>query len=140
MKDGVNLFVGDKYGGLFEIVLYYIGGIIKYVCVLNVIINLFINFYKCLVFYYEVLVMLVYFVCNCLVFICILVVLSLKVCCIEVCFLDLVVNLYLVFVVMLMVGFDGIKNKIYLGEVMDKDLYDLLVEEVVEILKVVELL
>lgn len=136
-KNGVNLFVGDKYVGLFEQVLYYIGGVIKYVKVINVLVNLIINFYKCLVLGYEVLVMLVYFVCNCFVFICILVVFFLKVCCIEVCFLDLVVNLYLCFVVLLMVGFDGIKNKIYLGEVMDKNLYDLLLEEVKEILQVV---
>ncbi|MBO0217381.1 glutamine synthetase, partial [Vibrio sp. Vb2880] len=29
-KDGVNLFAGDKYGGLSEMALYYTGGIIKH--------------------------------------------------------------------------------------------------------------
>lgn len=136
VKDGKNLFVGDEYVGLFKEVLYYIGGIIKYVCVINVFINVFINLYKCLVFGFEVFVMLVYLVCNCLVFICIFWVSGFKVCCVEVCFLDFIVNLYLGFVVMLMVGFDGIKNKIYFGDVVDKDLYDLLVEEVKVILMV----
>ena len=34
-KNGVNLFAGDKYGGLSEMALYYIGGIIKHVRALN---------------------------------------------------------------------------------------------------------
>lgn len=135
-KDGKNIFVGEGYVGLFEIVLYFIGGIIKYGKVLNGFINFLINFYKCLVLGFEVLVMLVYLVCNCFVLICIFYVFSLKVCCIEVCFLDLVVNFYLVFVVLLMVGLDGIQNKIYFGDVVDKNLYDLLLEEVKEILQV----
>lgn len=133
-KDGQNLFVGNGYVGLLELVLFYIGGIIKYVCVLNVIMNLMMNLYKCLVLYFEVLVKFVYLVCNCLVLICILYVLNLKGCCIEMCFLDLMVNLYLLFLVLMMVGFDGIQNKIYLGEVVDKNLYDLLLEEDVKIL------
>jgi glutamine synthetase len=29
-KDGKALFAGDKYGGLSDIALYYIGGIIKH--------------------------------------------------------------------------------------------------------------
>lgn len=107
-KDGKNLFVGDEYVGFLEMVFYFIGGVIKYVCVLNVIMNFFINLYKCLVLYFEVLIMLVYLVCNCFVFICIFYVFSLKGKCIEVCFLDLMMNLYLGFVVLLMVGFDGI--------------------------------
>lgn len=139
-KDGKNVFMGDKYVGLFEIVFYYIGGIIKYVKVLNVFINLLINLYKCLVFGFEVFVLFVYFVSNCLVLICILVVISLKVICVEVCFLDLLVNLYLCFVVLLMVGFDGVINKIYLGDVMDKNFYDLLLEELKGIFVVVSLL
>lgn len=114
--------------------LYFIGGILKYVKVLNVLMNLVINSYKCLIFGFEVLVLCVYLVCNCLGCVCILWMELLKVKCVEVCFFDLVVNFYLVFVVLLMVGLDGIKNKIDLGLVLDKDLYDLLLEELVEIL------
>ena len=29
-KDGTNLFAGDKYGGLSQMALWYIGGIIKH--------------------------------------------------------------------------------------------------------------
>lgn len=136
-KNGVNLFVGDKYVGLFEQALYYIGGVIKYVKAINVLVNSIINFYKRLVSGYEVSVMLVYFARNRFAFIRISVVFFSKVRRIEVRFSDSVVNSYLCFVVLLMVGFDGIKNKIYSGEVMDKNLYDLSLEEAKEILQVV---
>lgn len=139
-KDGKLLFVGDKYVDLLDEVLYFIGGILKYVKVLNVFINLLINLYKCLILGFEVLVLCVYLVCNCLGCVCIFWIELLKVKCVEVCFLDLLVNLYLCFVVLLMVGLDGIKNKIDLGVVLDKDLYDLLLEELVEILIVCVLL
>ncbi len=34
-KNGVNLFAGDKYAGLSEQALYYIGGVIKHAKAIN---------------------------------------------------------------------------------------------------------
>lgn len=45
----------------------------KYVYNYIVIINLIVNFYKCLVLGYEVLVYIVWVGCNCLLFICVFV-------------------------------------------------------------------
>jgi len=132
-KDGDLLFYDEcGYGGLFDIVWWYIGGLFKYVLFLLVFINLMVNFYYCFVFGYEVLVNFVYLVCNCLVCVCILIIgLNLKVKCIEFCVFDFLSNFYLVFLVMFMVGFDGICNCIELLELIDKDFYELFLEEYV---------
>ncbi|ENI4130190.1 glutamate--ammonia ligase [Vibrio fluvialis] len=137
-KDGVNLFAGDKYGGLSEMAIYYIGGIIKHARALNALTNPSTNSYKRLVPHYEAPVMLAYSARNRSASIRIPVVPSPKARRIEVRFPDPAANPYLAFAAMLMAGLDGIKNKIHPGEAMDKDLYDLPSEEAAEIPKVAE--
>ena len=132
-KGGVNLFAGDKYGGLSEMALYYIGGIIKLARALNAFTNPTTNSYKRLVPGFEAPVMLAYSARNRSASIRIPVVASTKARRIEVRFPDPAANPYLAFAAQLMAGLDGIINKIHPGDAMDKNLYDLPPEEAKEI-------
>jgi glutamine synthetase len=132
-KDGVNLFAGDKYAGLSELALYYIGGIIKHAKALNAFTNPSTNSYKRLVPHFEAPVMLAYSARNRSASIRIPLVPSAKARRIECRFPDPAANPYLAFAAQLMAGIDGIQNKIHPGDAMDKDLYDLPAEEAANI-------
>ncbi len=128
-KGGNNIFAGDKYGGLSEEALFYIGGIIKHARSLNAFTNASTNSYKRLVPGFEAPVMLAYSARNRSASIRIPWVASPKGRRIEVRFPDPTANPYLAFSAMMMAGLDGIQNKIHPGDAMDKDLYDLPAEE-----------
>jgi len=132
-KDGQNLFAGNKYGGLSDVALYYIGGIFKHARALNALTNPSTNSYKRLVPGFEAPVMLAYSANNRSASIRIPHVANPKGRRIEVRFPDPMANPYLAFSAMMMAGLDGIMNKIHPGDAMDKDLYDLPKEEALAI-------
>jgi glutamine synthetase len=135
-KGGKNLFTGDKYAGLSDEALFYIGGIIKHAKALNALTNPGTNSYKRLVPGFEAPVMLAYSARNRSASIRIPFVSNPKARRIEVRFPDPSSNPYLAFAAMMMAGLDGIQNKIHPGDPMDKNLYDLPPEEEKEIPKV----
>ena len=135
-KEGENQFTGDKYGGLSETALYYIGGIIKHAKAINAFTNGSTNSYKRLVPGFEAPVLLAYSARNRSASIRIPWISNPRARRIEVRFPDSTGNPYFAFSAMLMAGLDGILNKIHPGDAMDKDLYDLPPEEERDIAKV----
>jgi glutamine synthetase len=124
-KGGKPVFAGDKYAGLSQTCLYYIGGIIKHAKALNAFTNPSTNSYKRLVPGYEAPVLLAYSARNRSASCRIPWTNSPKAKRVEVRFPDPTANPYLAFAALLMAGLDGIANKIDPGAAMDKDLYDL---------------
>lgn len=128
-KGGNNLFAGDKYGGLSQEALYYIGGIFKHARALNAFTNSATNSYKRLVPGFEAPTLLAYSARNRSASCRIPWVASPKARRLEVRFPDSCGNPYFTFASMMMAGLDGIQNKIDPGGPLDKDLYDLEPEE-----------
>ena len=128
-KEGENLFSGDGYGGLSDMALYYIGGLIQHAKAINAFANPATNSYKRLVPGFEAPTILAYSARNRSASIRIPYESNPKGRRIEVRFPDSMANPYLAFSALMLAGLDGIKNKTHPGEAMDKDLYDLPPEE-----------
>lgn len=135
-KGSKNLFSGNEYGGLSEMALYYIGGVIEHAHAINAFANASTNSYKRLVPGFEAPVMLAYSARNRSASVRIPYVSNPKARRIEVRFPDPTGNPYFTFAALMMAGLDGIKNKTHPGDAMDKDLYDLPPEEEADIPKV----
>jgi glutamine synthetase len=129
-KDGKPLFAGNRYAGLSDMAMHYMGGILKHSQSLAAITNPTTNSYKRLVPGFEAPVNLAYSARNRSASIRIpMYSPSPKAKRIEVRYPDPSCNPYLAFAAMLMAGIDGIENRIDPGEALDKDLYDLPPEE-----------
>ena len=128
-KDGRNLFTGDKYGGLSDLALHYIAGIFKHARALNAFTNSSTNSYKRLVPGFEAPVLLAYSARNRSASCRIPWVANPQARRVEVRFPDSCGNPYFMFAAMMMAGLDGIQNRLDPGEPLEKDLYDLTIEE-----------
>jgi glutamine synthetase len=133
-KDGQPLFAGDRYAGLSEMALYYIGGILKHAPALLAFTNPTTNSYKRLVPGFEAPVNLAYSQGNRSASVRIpLSGTNPKAKRLEFRCPDATSNPYLAFAAMLCAGIDGIKNQIHPGEPLDVDIYDLSPEELAKI-------
>jgi glutamine synthetase len=132
-KGNTALFSGNKYAGLSDTALHYIGGILKHAKAINGLTNGITNSYKRLIPGFEAPVLLVYSARNRSASCRIPIVTNKKATRCEVRFPDAASNPYLSFAAMLMAGIDGIKNKIDPGKPLDKDLYALSESEVKKI-------
>lgn len=130
---GKPLFAGDKYAGLSDTALHYIGGIIKHAKALNAFTNPSTNSYKRLVPGYEAPVLLAYSARNRSASCRIPFGNSPKAKRVEVRFPDPTANPYLAFAAMLMAGLDGVQNKIDPGKAMDANLYELPADELAKV-------
>jgi glutamine synthetase len=129
-KEGKPLFAGDGYGGMSELAMFYIGGILKHARALAAITNPTLNSYRRIVPGFEAPVNLAYSARNRSAAVRIPVTHSSpKAKRIEVRFPDPSANPYLCFTALMMAGLDGIENKIHPGDPLDKDIYGLSPEE-----------
>ncbi|MFQ5735495.1 MAG: type I glutamate--ammonia ligase [Thermodesulfobacteriota bacterium] len=130
-KGGKPLFAGNGYGGMSELALHYIGGILKHAKALNAFCNPSTNSYRRLVPGFEAPINLAYSSRNRSASVRLpMYSPSPKAKRIEVRFPDPSCNGYLAFSAMLMAGLDGIQNKINPGDPLDKDIYGLSPEEI----------
>ena len=133
-KNGEPLFAGDKYAGLSEMALHYIGGILKHAPALAALTSPTTNSYRRLVPGYEAPTRLAYSrrnrsaACRIPMYSQ-----SPKAKRVEVRFPDPSCNPYLAFSAMLLAGLDGIQNRIDPGEPLDKDIYDMSPEQLANV-------
>jgi len=129
-KGNTALFSGDKYAGLSDTALHYIGGILKHAKAINAFANSTTNSYKRLIPGFEAPVLLAYSARNRSASCRIPITMDKKAARCEIRFPDAAGNPYLTFASMLMAGIDGIKNKINPGKPSDQDLYAMPEDEV----------
>jgi glutamine synthetase len=133
-KDDDPVFAGGGYAGLSDTALYAIGGLLKHASALLAFTNPTTNSYKRLVPGFEAPVNLAYSQRNRSAAVRIpMYSASPKAKRIEFRCPDPSCNPYLAFSAMLMAVIDGIQNKIDPGEPLDKDIYDLTPEELVDV-------
>ncbi len=135
-KAGKPLFAGEKYAGLSDTALFYMGGVLKHARALAAICNPTTNSYKRLVPGFEAPVNLAYSSRNRSAAIRIpMYSPSPKAKRIEFRSPDPSCNPYLAFAAMLMAGLDGVENRIDPGDPLDKDIYGLSPEELKDVPK-----
>ncbi|MCE3010291.1 MAG: type I glutamate--ammonia ligase [Proteobacteria bacterium] len=133
-KGGQNLFAGNKYAGLSEFAIHYIGGILKHAPALCGIINPTTNSYKRLVPGFEAPIKLAYSFKNRSAAVRIPNTgANPKAKRIEFRTPDPSANIYLAQAALLMAGLDGVINKIHPGDALDKDIYGLSPEEAAKV-------
>ncbi|OGQ06251.1 MAG: type I glutamate--ammonia ligase [Deltaproteobacteria bacterium RIFCSPLOWO2_01_FULL_45_74] len=129
-KNNTNLFAGDGYGGISKTGLHFIGGVLKHAPALLAFCNPTTNSYRRLVPGFEAPVNLAYSCRNRSAAIRIpMYSNNPKSKRIEFRTPDSSCNPYMAFAAMLMAGVDGIKNKMEPGEPLEKNTYELSVEE-----------
>jgi glutamine synthetase len=135
-KDEKNLFAGDKYAGLSDTALNYIGGLLRNAPSVLAITNPTLNSYRRLVPGFEAPVNLAYSSRNRSASVRIPVSgSSPKAKRLEFRCPDATSNPYLAFSAMLMAGIDGIQSKASAGQPLDKDIYALSPEELKDVPK-----
>ncbi len=129
-KAGKPLFAGDGYGGLSELALYYVGGILRHARALSALTNPTTNSFRRLVPGVEAPVNLSYSSRNRSAAVR-MSTYSMEASTrrIETRFPDATSNPHLALAALLMAGLDGIQNRIDPGDPLDKDIYALSPEE-----------
>jgi glutamine synthetase len=128
------LFAGDGYGGMSEMAMHYIGGILKHAPATCAFTNPTTNSYRRLVPGFEAPVNLAYSSRNRSAAVRIpMISTNPKAKRIEFRTPDPSCNAYLAFAAMLMAGLDGVEKKIDPGQPLDKNIYSLSPEELKDI-------